>query len=245
MNILISMALGLFALSASAQNIKLPDYNWTMTDIASRGYNKDDLYESMDTTFVRPRSSICSNRALMWSQNFKQVNKLDTGKVFLFYTKKKSRVGSKTWWYHVAPIVNEKGEIWAMDPGFPGFIDGPLNIQDWLETFTESKNCKQIRARDIDLVERMFITQVFPQSTRHGYHDCYYILTPHTLWTPETVAMSILGKDSEGKVVNFSRPTIDREEYYQACIEATTGKLSFAFGGNREKCKQLSDRINW
>lgn len=245
MKIIFSMALALVAITANAQDIKIDGYDWTVTDIASRGLNKEDLYQRMDTKFIRAQKSICSNRALMWSQNFKRDYKLDTAKVFLFYTKKKARASAKTWWYHVAPAVNENGSIWMMDPGFPGFVDGPLTILDWAETMTGSRNCKEIKPNETELIERMFITQVFPHNTSYGWHDCYYIVTPHTLWTPETVAMSLLGKNSSGEPVHFSRPRIDKEEYFQACVEATTGKLGFFFGDNKEKCKKLAERLDW
>jgi hypothetical protein len=91
----------------------------------------------------------------------------------------------------------------------------------------------------------MFDSQVYPHSTRYGWHDCYYIVTPHTIWTPETLAMSLLQKDSDGNKVNFSRPRIDAEEFMQACVEATTGKLGFLFGDNKDKCKNLAARLNW
>ncbi|HXH76838.1 MAG TPA: protein-glutamine glutaminase family protein [Bacteriovoracaceae bacterium] len=245
MKILFSMALAFLAFGANAQDMKLKDYDWTLTDIARKGYNKDDLFENMDTKFVRPKSSICSNRAHMWAQDFKARNGLDTGKIFLFYTKKKSSVGSKTWWYHVAPIVNENQKLWVMDPGFPGFVDEALSITDWAKTFTDSTNCKEIRATDTDLIERMFITQVFPQYTSHGYHECYYMVAPHTIWTPESLAMSLSGKNDKGEPVHFSRPRIDKDEYYQACVEATTSKIGFAFGGKKDKCKSLANRLDW
>lgn len=245
MKIIFSMTLAFLAIKANAKELKIDGYDWTMTDIKSRGLNKEDLYEEMDTTFIKAQKSICSNRALMWAQNFKRDHRLNTAKVFLYYTELKSRASLKTWWYHVAPAVNEDGNIWMMDPGFPGFIDGPLSILDWAETMTGSRNCKQIKPNETELIELMFSTRVFPRRTSYGWHDCYYMVTPHTLWTPETVGMSLLGKNSDGEPVHFSRPRIDKDEYYQACIEATTGKLGFLFRGNKEKCQGLADRIDW
>jgi hypothetical protein len=74
-----------------------------MTNIASQGLDKETPFSRMDRKFIKPKSSICSNRALMWANDFKQKWNLDTAKVFLFYTKKKGDVSRKTWWYHVAP----------------------------------------------------------------------------------------------------------------------------------------------
>jgi hypothetical protein len=228
-----------------AADLKLENYNWYLTDIASKNYSKEVLYQRMDTDFVRTRGSICSNRALMWAHDFKRKYNLDTAKIFLFYTKKKSRLSEKTWWYHVSPIVNENGTLWVMDAGFPGWIDSPLLINDWTNQFVNSSNCKEISANETDLIELMFAGQVFPHRTRYGWNDCYYVITPHTIWTPDSVAKSLLGYDSNGKPVNFVRNNIDSEEYYQACVEATTSKLGYVFGGNKNKCRKIADNLGW
>src|SRR5690606_16235840 len=105
-----------------------------LTDISSKRLNRNDLFEGMDRDFVRLGQTICSNRAHMWAYDFKKKLGLDTGKIFIFYTKQKSSRSLRTWWYHVAPVVNEKGKIWVMDAGFPSFIDSPMQVFDWLES---------------------------------------------------------------------------------------------------------------
>jgi hypothetical protein len=246
MKIILSMVLTFISAAANAQDLKLSSYDWTVTDIASKGLSKETLFDRMDRDFVKLKGSICSNRAMMWAHDFKRLHRLDTAKIFLFYTKKKSRASGKTWWYHVAPVVNEKSNLWVIDGGFPGFVKESLSIKDWTQTFVgDNSNCKEIKANDTELIERMFITQVFPQRTSYGRHDCYYIVTPHTLWTPETVAMSLLGKNHQGEPVHFERPRIDKDEYYQACIEATTNKIGFALGVNKKKCEDNANRLHW
>ncbi len=245
MKMLLLLAAAFIVFYVQAQEIKLPEFKWTITDISSKNLSKEYLFENMDIDFIRPQGSICSNRALMWAYDLKRQHKLDTAKIFLFYTKKKSHLSEKTWWYHVAPAVNEQRKLWVLDAGFPGFIDGPLSINEWTNTFVNSKNCKEIRFNETELVERMFWGQVFPHQTTYGWHDCYYIITPHTYWTPETVAKGVLGVNEKGEPIQFERTTIDSEEYYQACVEATTSKMGYFFGGNKKRCRKLADRTSW
>jgi hypothetical protein len=235
-----AVVLLLASLSALAADFQIKDYNWNVTDIASRGLTKEALYSRMDRDFIRTKSSICSNRAHMWVNNFKKQYNLDTAKIFLFYTKKKGEASLKTWWYHVSPVVNENGNIWVMDAGFPGWFNKPMTKEDWLYQFADSRNCKEINASETDLVELIFKGQVFPHHTSYGTYDCYYKIVPHTLWTPEIVAKNLLGKDESGTPVRVERHEIDKDELYQACIEATTSKIGFALGNSKKKCKEYA-----
>ena len=230
----------LISFSVFANDLIIKDYDWKMTDITSRGYDKETLFTKMDRDFIKTKSSICSNRALMWNHDFKTKYNLDTGKIFLFYTKKKGEVSLKTWWYHVAPVINENNQAWVMDAGFPGWVKGPMTTNDWLAKFSNSNNCKEINASETELVELIFKEQTFPNQTSYGQYDCYFKIVPHTLWTPDTVAMNILGRDSTGRPVRVERPEIDANELYQSCIEATSSKIGWALGSSKKKCKEYA-----
>lgn len=226
------------SLAAVAQEIGVKDYQWKMTDISSLGLNKEDLYTKMDRKFIRPGGSICSNRAHMWAADFKTKYDINTAKIFLFYGEPEKKTNKKTWWYHVAPVVNEKGQEFVLDAGFGNWIPGPLTITEWLKKFANSTNCKEINANETELVELIFKERAFPRVTSYGKYDCYYKITPHTFWIPETVVRNLLGRDSQGRPVHLERPEIDSNELYQACLEATSTKLGYALGANKEKCKE-------
>jgi hypothetical protein len=229
-----ALLLSLISLSALAHGLKLEDYNWQLTDVTSKNFTKEKLFSSMDRDFINTSSSICSNRAHMWVNNFKKSLNIDTAKIFLFYTKKKGSISLKTWWYHVAPAINENGQVWVMDAGFPG------SKEDWLYIFAASKNCKEIKANETELVELIFSGRTFPHETSYGRYDCYYKVTPHTFWTPQVVAMNLLGRDAEGRAVRVERDEIDKNELYQACLEATTSKIGYALGHNKKECKEYA-----
>lgn len=235
-----ALLIALLSFSALAADVKLKDYDWTVTDITSKGLKKEVLFSRMDRDFIKTGKSICSNRALMWANDFKQKHNLDTAKIFLFYTKKKGDVSLKTWWYHVSPVVNENGKLWVMDAGFGSWLSTPVVAEDWLYKFANSRNCKEINANETELVEMIFNGQVFPHQTSYGYYDCYYKIVPHTIWTPEILAQNLLGRNSDGRAVRVERPEIVQDELYQACLEATTTSLGYAMGTNKKECKRYA-----
>lgn len=235
---LILSALIFLSTTASANEYRLEEYNWKLTDISSKKISKEDLFLKMDRNFIKTNHSICSNRALMWANDLEKKFKLNTAKIFMFYTAKARSVLRRTWWYHVAPIVNEQGNLWVLDAGFPGFITRPQTKEEWLYSFSQSKNCKEIKSNETELVELIFTRRIFPSKTPYGNFSCYYRIVPHTFWTPEIVAENILGRDSDGQIVITEREEIEKNELYQACIEATTTKLEYALGVNKKKCEE-------
>lgn len=235
------------SISAFAQEIKLNPFQWTMTDVASRGLTKESLFKGMDTELVKTNSSICSNRALMWANDFKRDHNLDTGKIFIFFTEKKNDdVKFKVWWYHVAPVINEAGNIWVVDAGFQGRngINEPRTKEDWMKYFNQGQVCREIKPNETELIELMFSQQTYPKYTAYGNHPCYYMIVPHTIWTPNVLAQTLLGKDSSGKPVRVERPSINQKELMEACVEAATGKLGLGrvFGSSKQKCEDYLAR---
>ena len=235
-----SLAVGLLlSTSAFTQNIYLKDFkDWSITDISGLGHKKEKLFSQMNDELVKVGGSICSNRAMVWAWDFKRFYNVDAAKIFLFYTKKKAGFGEITWWYHVAPVVNENGTLFVMDAGFPGFIERPKTINEWLESFAHSTRCKEIQSNETELIEKMFDGYVFPKTTSYGTYDCYYKLTPAGYWTPTSVAQGLLGVDEDGKKIDYRRESMDIEEVYEACTEAVTSKLGWAVGAGKTKCKK-------
>lgn len=229
----------LFSTSVFAQTLHLKDFNYPVPDIAPRNLKKEELFTKMNRSLVRLKDSICSNRAHMWAYDFKREHQIDSPKIFLFYTAKSGRYPGVTWWYHVSPMVNEKGNYWVMDAGYPDRVKGPLPIKEWLKEFTGEKSvCKEIQPGDDDLVELMFSASTFPEVTRHGKYDCYYKLTPPGYWTPEALAKHILGRDASGSPVRYVRDEISKSEVYSACLETTTSPFGWAFRQGRGACQK-------
>lgn len=240
------LSLALLSLTASvfAGDLKLKDYDWwTVTDIASRGHTKEKLFSEMDRKFIKVKKSICSNRALMWNNDFKEKHNLDTAKIFIFYTKAdKPPVFAKVWWYHVAPVVNEKGNLFVMDPAFPGKTRSPHTINEWFRQVSTFNNCREIQAHETELIDLMWTETTFPKETSYGRNDCYYKIVPHTIWNPRVLAQNLSGKDGDGKPVRVERSEINKNELMQACVEATSTKIGYALGTTKKQCTEYVNK---
>lgn len=217
----------------------LPDFRFHLTDISIRGQSRDALFSSLNRSLIKTGASICSNRALVWNYDMKRFQNIDSGKIFLFYTGKTGEIGDKKWWYHVAPVVNERGQLWVLDGGFPGYIRRPMTVSEWLGKFVNSSQCRVIQSQDRNLFELMFRSRMFPEWTpQYGSADCYTYVAPGTYWTPASVAQGILQENSEGRPIRYLRDNFDLDELLQACKEAAAGRLGTVLGGQKKKCKE-------
>lgn len=241
-------AFGLLALStfAYSQDVKLKNFDWTVTDIKSRGLTSQKLYENLDRKFINLKSSICSNRALMWNNDLEGQYNIDTAKIFLFHTKASgvNETSFRGWWYHVAPVVSDGGVLTVIDGGFPGFIKEPMTTTSWMQRFSRKTTCKEIQPHETELIERMFVGSFYPEETSYGINQCYYMIAPSPYWTPATIATEILGYDENGKPARLSREKINKWELEYACMEATTNKAGRFFGAAlaKEKCEEYVSR---
>lgn len=228
----------LFSLTAFSQTT-LPDFRFNLTDVLSRGQTKETLFTNMNRKIVKTGSSICSNRALIWTYDMKRFHNIDAAKIFLFYTGKNGEIGNKKWWYHVAPVINEGGQLWVIDGGFGGFIKRPMTKAEWLTKFVNTADCKMINSHERDLFELMHKGRMYPEYTpQYGAVDCYTYIAPGPFWTPATVAKGVLQEEADGTPIRFTRDHYDFDELLQACKEAAAGRLGSIIGGKGKKCKE-------
>lgn len=220
-----------------AQDVQVPHYESWVEDLTYRGHRKENLFSEMQKKIIKFDGSICSNRAHMWAYDFQRFYEVDSAKLFLFYTSKTSRAGGKDWWYHVTPIVNERGALYAMDRAF---MNAPVTVDYWLKYFAGKKStCYEIKNDDVDLIQRMFITMPFPEKTYRGEFDCYYKIVPKGIWFPMGIAMDLLQTDRSGTPIYFNRNSqIPEGEVYEACLEAAKGDGFRLFSSSaKKKCR--------
>jgi hypothetical protein len=222
-----------------AQSIELPHYGYSIENVRERAVQKEELFERMRRLRVKQNDSICSNRAHVWAYDFHKIG-IKASKIFLFFTPKTGQFEGLSWWYHVAPVINEDGKLWVLDGGFPDRVKGPLLVEKWLKEFNGIKStCKEITSEDADLIKFIFRERAFPEVTEYGRHDCYYHLTPPSYWIPSQIAKNVLGIDEEGRPVRFERDEFQKAEVLKACREATTTPLSWMIGKNTSFCRKF------
>lgn len=107
----------------------LKDFDYQLTDIASKGLTKEKLFAKTQTSFMDLEHSICANRAHVWGYDlFRFNNKINTGKIFIFF-------GSSIWtddkhgyMYHVAPYIIENGNEFVMESSYPSELKAPVTV---------------------------------------------------------------------------------------------------------------------
>lgn len=205
--------------------------NWQLSNLSEKNLTRHDLFKSMNRDLPRLDDSICSNRAQLWSYDFLRLNQLATAKVFLFYTRESgSYGGGPTWWYHVAPVVKDNDGLHVLDAGFPDALDRTVGIPEWLKGFTGSTNCHEILAHEKELVDLIGKGQAFPETTKYGKFDCYYVVAPAPLWTPASVHRALNS--------NLEAPfEFDLQEVSEACEEAASSRAGSGMGSGRRKCR--------
>jgi len=83
--------------------------------------------------------SQCFNRAHIWSKEMFDFAKINSTKIFIFYTKKyRQEVGGK-WWFHVAPMLESSGGQLVLDKEF---YKEPVSRDTWISRFAADNKCR-------------------------------------------------------------------------------------------------------
>lgn len=131
----------------------------------------NQLFKTMRTRMRR--KSQCYNRAHVWAwelhRNFIEDQRVQVGKMWLFFTKKYIRNYNYKWWFHITPYLNNNGKALAMDRSY---TRGPVETKQWTDIFIQSReNCTE--------VNRYTDYENFQNSG-----DCFIIKTSVHYWQP-------------------------------------------------------------
>jgi hypothetical protein len=93
------------------------------------------------------RRSQCYNRAHVWSWDlyhyFHNDRRIQTGKVWIYFTKKYIRAYGHKWWFHIAPYLTVNGEERVIDRVFS---KSPESIQNWTNRFIKTNEvCPEVK----------------------------------------------------------------------------------------------------
>ncbi len=162
-----------------------PGYNASVLENAKQ---VETLFNGMPTSFKMKRflsaGSQCFQRAQIWTYDFYRNKRINSMKVFVFYTHaykaayRRLKGEQFDWWFHVAPYLlakDENGQVqeWAVDPSF---AEKPLNIHDWSMLFVDThKKCKEY------VPYSQFRSEVEGgPNMKMGAEHCYIVRVPAT-----------------------------------------------------------------
>ena len=151
----------------------------------SSDYQLSNLMQVMSSN--TKSKSQCYNRAHVWSwelySRFHNGQRIQTGKMWLFFTRRYIREYDYKWWFHIAPYLTVNGEPKVIDRSYS---NGPQNERTWTNMFMgNNAECKQIvRYSDYE--------------NNQNSEYCYTIKTSVYYWQP----WQIEGLEKNGQVRN-------------------------------------------
>lgn len=135
--------------------------------------------------------SQCFNRAHIWSKQMYDSHKVESMKIFIFYTKKYTREISGKWWFHVAPMIDVNGQYYVMDKEF---TRKPVTDVEWEKIFTKKMVKKGIEGYRCKVIQN--IKEYYDQDNQREEY-CNILVTNMYYWAP--IDMSRLDKSGTEK----------------------------------------------
>ena len=144
--------------------------NTYITDFESEE-EVEELFQTQNN-FMRFRSE-CYNRAHIWAWELNKKKykgkKIQTGKMWIFYTSSYIRRYRFKWWFHIAPYVTVNGQVKILDRTF---MDRPHHPNDWVDNLAPSS----IRCQEV------YKYSSYKDNEQSG--NCYFIKSSLYYWQP-------------------------------------------------------------
>lgn len=221
----------------------IEDYQYQVTDIATKGLTSEKLFAAIDTSWMELEHSVCANRALLWGYQLHNQYKIQTGKIFMFFVSDLWTNDKQGWMYHAGTYVIENGKEVFLERSYPTQVKRPLNLIEWMDDEMEgradAKDCIEITKKDVDLTPYFYARRNLPRKRGDGLAGapCYYRKVPEYFSYPATVAEVDFGKDANGKPIDYTLSEYDRTELYYACVDAASGGKWARRGSARSFCE--------
>ncbi len=121
---------------ASIKNSYVSDFNYEET-------LQELFWGQRNDTLMR---SECYNRAHIWAwelnKHYQNGRKIQTGKIWLFFTRKYIREYKYKWWFHVSPYLTLNGDVRVMDRSF---TQTPVDEKSWTDNFMKNyADCPEV-----------------------------------------------------------------------------------------------------
>ncbi len=139
--------------------------------------NLDSSYEAQELfstqrTDTRQKSQ-CYNRAHVWSwelsQKYYNNRRIQTGKIWVFFTSRYIKNYRYKWWFHIAPYVHVNNEVAVMDKSF---TSTPVSERAWTNRFVKSQEACPV------------VSKYTAYRKNQWAADCYVMKSSVFYWQP-------------------------------------------------------------
>ena len=238
----LSACLSIGVPKAFSANIPIEGYNYSVTDIKSKGLSAQALFDETNYLGMDLEHSVCANRAQVWSYDLHRKYGINPGTIFIFFGAKVWEGQKHSYWYHAGTYVVENGKELVLERSYSD-VTKPLTVVEWMDNEMEGRvdasKCIELKkGADADLTADFYVHAFLPNYRDNGKHayDCYYRKVPGYIPYPETVAELELGKDEDGNPIDLGLKTYDHDIVHNACVDAYSGNNIFKRGSARNFC---------
>lgn len=228
---------------AFSADIPIEGYNYSVTDIKSKGLNAQRLFNSLRASGMDLEHSICSNRSYVWSYDLHRKFGINTGTIFIFFGARVWAGEKHEYWYHAGTYVVEDGKELVLEKSYPEEVSKPLTVVEWMDNEMEGRvnaaKCVELkRFGDEDITKLFYYHNFLPNRRKAGLpaYDCYYRKVPGYIPYPEMVAELDLGVDENGEKIDYNMKGYDRAILQSACVDSYSGRNIFKKGQARSFC---------
>lgn len=121
------------------------------------------------------RKTECFNRAHIWNRQLHKDYKVNSEKIFIFYTRKYRREIRWKWWFHTAPLIRVNDEAIVLDREY---TVSPVKEESWEWQFSKPKRDRDIDCKRIDRMSEYYDRY----NTNNVY--CNIHIAPMYYWEP-------------------------------------------------------------
>jgi hypothetical protein len=139
--------------------------------------SKEDVYSIFSDMRTDYRESgECYNMAHIWAKEAFERSRLNSMKLFIFFSSHFIRRHRFPWWFHVAPMVflqqGRRAESYVLDRRYATY---PMGIQEWSEMFVKTgRQCRLVRT-------------FAEYRNQQAQEDCFLIETSMYFWQPRDI----------------------------------------------------------
>lgn len=115
----------------------------------------------------------CYNKAHVWVYEENKKWKLNSMKVFMFFTTKYIREYNYNWWFHVSPFVFVHDGLGNQEKVLDySYTNGPLNMKIWSDIFIHSHQ------------ECLVVNKYSDYNNHQNERHCFFMKMPMYYWQP-------------------------------------------------------------
>lgn len=150
----------------------------------------------------------CFNRAHVWAKQMYNSHNVNSMKILIYYTKKYRREVNGKWWFHIAPMINIKGDYFVMDKEF---TRKPVRDFEWEKIFTKKLEEKGIHGHRCKVIKN--IDEFYAEENQKNEY-CNIQVTSMYYWEPNDMSRLVKTGIEKTEFINWELRAAAKEVFW-------------------------------